>query len=503
MQPLINASSMREIDGLTVRQYQIPEVLLMEHAAMGLVGALVSRFQRLLPRTRGLVLAGHGNNGADAIATARILWNNGQRSICIVVDATQKPSPLCALQLNMAKKLGIPVLEALTPEAFQAVDWILDGIFGVGLSRAPEGTYLEWIEMCSQYGRNKYIVAVDVPSGVDASRGTVLGKAITANRTVTFGFYKTGLVTGEALNHVGILSLAAVQIPRELAEDRTEAMLLEASEVRAWLPLRLKNSHKGSFGRVGILSSHPSMAGASALCALGALRSGAGLVEVLHTGEPLERSLFPVEVMLHEWEKSVFGDRSAVDPNAVLVVGPGLGMSEPARLAFAKALTHPGSLVLDADGLNLLAEASVSQWTERRAGLKTILTPHPKEAARLLKTTVELVQADRLKAAHQLAKKFQSVVVLKGAGSIVVSEKYGALINPTGDPGLAKGGTGDVLAGICAGFLAQNLGDLQAAAAAAFLHGRASEILTNKHGQNYSTAASDVANALVQAISEV
>lgn len=509
MQWLVSAASMKEIDALAVRQYQIPEILLMEHAAMAVVGALVSRFQRALARTRGLVLAGHGNNGADAVAAARILWNNGHKTVTIVVDGIQKPSPLLGVQLAMAKRAGIPIVgetdEELAPSLLQESDWILDGIFGIGLTRAPEGRYEDWIEAVNAVsskvqGATKFVLAIDVPSGLDATTGRALGACIRASRTVTFGFHKTGLVTGEALEHVGALSMAAIQIPRELSNDRTSGILIEASDVRSWLPARPKNSHKGTFGKVIIVGSEASMLGASALCSQAALRAGAGLVEAWTASTENARALFPAEVIVREGSVSLDAE---VVSNAVLVVGPGLGTSAEARATFKRVQGYPGSMVVDADGLNLLAELEASAWTRQRSGKMTILTPHPKEAARLLESTVDAVQADRFVAATTLAKRYQSIVILKGAGSVIAAPDAPPAVISTGDAGLAKAGTGDVLTGVCAAFLAQGMKPFQAAGAAAFIHGRSSEVLTQKFGHSYSTLASDVADSIAQVLAEL
>lgn len=496
MQVLVTANAMREIDSLAVKRFHIPEMILMEHAAMALAGSLASRFGRSLGRTRGIVFAGPGNNGADAIAVARMLWINGQRGISIVITPETKASPMWAAQMGMAKQLGIPFLKDYEAP-LAAADWVLDGIFGVGLSRAPEGVFNDWITAINGYAGRKFILAIDVPSGMDATTGQILSNAVRASRTVTLGFAKTGLVTGQALDHVGGLTVAPIQIPRDLSDGLGSAYLLDAGDIRAWLPKRERDSHKGSFGKVSVIAGDHSMIGAATLSCLGSLRAGAGLTELVAAdSKSLDRSLFAQEVVLSDQSKWQPG-------SSVVVIGPGLGTGGTAKKILEDCLRSKAPLVIDADALTLISEMPAGTYQKLRAGHETLFTPHPKEAARLLDNSVEEVQRDRYRAAQALSEMFGATILLKGAGTILAEKGKPLAVVPTGDAGLAKGGTGDVLAGVAAGFMAQGAEPFAAASAASFLHGKASEILTQRHGHTYSTLAHEVANTISDAIGEL
>jgi hydroxyethylthiazole kinase-like uncharacterized protein yjeF len=500
MQPLLTAEQMRAADRESVESFELPELVLMEHAALALLAALEKRFGPLLPKSRGVILAGTGNNGGDVLALARLLLERRCQNIFVVLIGNPKPlSASAQKQLALLAHLGVAWGKELSDELLGACDWIADGILGTGLSRDLDTEFQQRIEQVNAFAGRKYILSADIPSGLSADTGHPLPVAIKASATVTFGFCKRGLVTGEAVNYVGALSLASVQIPATVSSDGWNSFLY-SEEDASRLPVRRKDSHKGDFGRVAIVAGPPNREGAAALSALGALKTGAGLVTV-HADAITLASLRPrlaPEVMTEELGDALFKNTH----RTTIVVGPGLGTDGEGWNTLKRCLERRDALVIDADGLTLLSAHSpaAKKLLAARADLPTVLTPHPKEAAALLDTTIEQVQRDRYASTRLLADQWHCSVVLKGAGSLCTSPAAPIFAVRAGDSGLSKGGTGDVLSGVVASFLAQGLSVAQAVPLAVFVHGRASELLTARYGHSRSSLAGEVASAVADVL---
>lgn len=503
MQPLLTAEQMRAADQESVQSFELPELLLMEHAALALLRALENRFGGLLPKTRGVVLAGIGNNGGDVLAATRLLMEKGCQNVFVVLVGAGKPlSASAQKQLALLAHLGVAWGKELSPELLGACDWILDGILGTGLSRPLDSSISQTIELVNQFAGKKWILSADIPSGLSADTGHPLPVAVRASATVTFGFHKRGLVTGEAVNYVGELSLASIQIPATVS-SQTWNSFLYSEEDASRLPVRRKDSHKGDFGRVAIIAGPANREGAAALSALGALKTGAGLVTVhapADTIQTLRPRLVP-EVMTEVLGDALFKNTHRTS----IVVGPGLGTDAEGWATLKRALERKDPLVVDADGLTLLAQhaTAAGKLLSVRADCATILTPHPKEAAVLLNCTVAEVEADRYTSVRALSDQWKCAVVLKGAGSLCTSPGNPIVAVRAGDSGLSKGGSGDVLSGILASFLAQNLTVAQAAPLAVFVHGRASELLTARYGHSRSSLAGEVASAVADVLGDL
>jgi len=494
MLAVLNAEQMREADSLAIQRFGLPEILLMEHAALALVGALQERFGALLPQSKGVVLAGSGNNGGDALAAARVLHERGCQNIFIVLTGGERPlSQSTQLQLGLLSKQGLAWGRELSPELLAASDWVLDGMLGTGLNHALDAATVNCIELVNRFSGKKWIVSADIPSGLSADTGAPCPVAIQASHTVCLGFHKRGLLTGDAADHVGRLTLAPIQIPRAVAPEALNCFLYTEEDARR-LPSRRLNSHKGSFGKVAIVAGAQNREGAAGLSALGALKAGAGLVTVTASEQTL-KSLQPrlsaeimTEALTPDW---------APVPDVVLVVGPGFGTGEPEWQMLQRYLAHPGPLVLDADALTLLAlHAELARKLIGERSHPTVLTPHPKEAAALMATSVEEIQRDRYATVYHLANLWLCNAILKGNGTLCASPSMPLVAVRAGDPGLAKGGTGDVLAGIVAAFLAQGMSAAHAVPLAVFVHGKASELLTQRSGHSRSSLASEVAAAV-------
>lgn len=502
MQPLFSASEMRDADRHAVAEVGIPELVLMEHAALAVVRRLRSHFHAGLGDTRGVLVAGIGNNGGDAMAAARILFHQGVRKILVtIVGEESRLSAAAKIQYRALLKLGVPIRVGLDDESLAACDWIVDGLFGIGISRDVEGEALDAIEKINQVAARRWVVSIDIPSGLSADTGIALGTAVRASETVSLGFLKKGLVTGQAADFVGKLHLRSIQIPRMLPGFRPTALLYGREDARH-LPIRRETGHKGDYGHVYVFAGEPAVQGAALLSCLAAYRSGAGLVTLVGTAEDGAdaRARLPIEVMTSPWSAELRGKMK----NAAVALGPGFGTSPERWKVLEEVCGLQFPLVLDADALTLIAQHREEAWNllaRRRA--PTIITPHPKEASRLLDCSVEEVQSDRYAAARKLEETWGTFVVLKGRGSVIACPGRPLVVVTAGDPGLSKGGAGDLLTGVLTSLLAQGLEPTRALPLGTYLHGRASELFTREEGHTRSALASDLAGMLSTALAEL
>lgn len=502
MEPLLTREQIRSVDQYAIHQLGIPEILLMEHAALAVADAISNRFGSSLALSKGLVLAGPGNNGADALASVRILEERGCQQILVVLvhdDPSKKAAPLVELQLSILGKLGIASGVELTRELLEACDWVVDGIYGTGLKQNLSGKSLEAVELVNQFAGKKWIVSVDIPTGLNSDTGKVMGAAVHANETVTLGFFKRGLVTAHSADYVGQILLATIQIPR-IVPLVVDTFWYNRADISR-LPIRKKSSHKGDFGHVWILAGEADKEGACLISIWGALKTGAGLVSLLGSPEELTRlkPRLPAEVMTEALSPEFLNQAS----RGSIVLGPGLGVKQIQKVRACLESHWP--LVLDADALTVVAEHAdeVFPLFKKRQGIPTILTPHPKEAARLLGTTVEQVENDRFQSVQALAEKYQCYVLLKGKGTCIRGPKGPTFVITQGDSGLAKGGSGDLLSGILGTLMLQGLSLQQAILLGAYLHGRASELLTQRTGTARASLPTEIAGELTVALSEL
>ncbi|KAA3600245.1 bifunctional ADP-dependent NAD(P)H-hydrate dehydratase/NAD(P)H-hydrate epimerase [Stenotrophomonas maltophilia] len=411
------------------------------------------------------VVVGAGNNGGDGLVLARHALQAGREVRVVAMPGRPPSTALAQRAASDFSAAGGSVIDF--DGALPQADIWVDALFGLGFDRAPEGSAQALIVALTTQAAP--VLALDVPSGVDADRGAVPGVAVRAALTLQFIVAHRGLYTGDALDHCGQKHLAPLQVPAAAwqgvapaAEHWTQARL------PALLPPRRANTHKGESGHVLCVGGNHGSGGAIAMAAEAALRAGAGLLSLGtrrdHVGPLLAR--LP-EAMTHALEDSD-ALPALLDKAKVVAIGPGLGQDEWARALFARVLASPRPLVLDADALNLLAQ-------DPRALPAAILTPHPGEAARLLGCSTADVQSDRYTAAQALVERFHAVVVLKGAGSIVAAPGQRPRLIAAGNPGMAVGGMGDLLTGIIASLRAQGLPAFDAAAAGALLHALAGD----------------------------
>lgn len=490
---LLNADEMRATDRAAIEDWGIPGLVLMENAALGVVDALAERY----PDAESVVVfCGPGNNGGDGFAVARHLTLRGYRVRLVLIGWGKNRSPDAELQHAICVRQGVPMLEleasrelAQIPLGSLDADLWVDALFGTGLSRPLEGLFAEVTELLAS--RRERVIAVDLPSGLDASTGEIPGPCAAADLTVTFAAPKWPHVFRPAADRCGRVVVTDLGIPRAvLAEAPGCLELLVADELAACLMEPAPEAHKGSFGHCLVIAGSPGKSGAAVLAAQAAVSSGAGLVTV-GVPSPLLDTVEGASV--ESMAVALSADRSGCltvdsadqvlaasrDKQAV-ALGPGLGTSGTTVTAvrsIVSACDRP--LVLDADGLNALVGAP-ELLRDRPA--PTVLTPHPGEAARLFGSTSMEVQAARVDFAGRTAVEYGVVLVLKGYQSLVATPDGEVFINTSGNPGMGTGGTGDVLTGMIVALLAQGYEATVAASLGVFLHGLAGDLAAERVG---------------------
>jgi NAD(P)H-hydrate epimerase len=489
---LVTAAEMRALEQAAVAEGATLDAL-MEQAGLAVAQEVWLNLGVVSGR-RVLVLVGPGNNGGDGLVAARHLADF-DADICVYMLRHRGGDK----NLEHVRERVVPVIVAdddadlaQLQEALEGAEVIVDALLGIGAARPIEGVLAEILRRLravTEGVRPPRVFAVDVPTGVDADTGRADQLAVIADHTVTFGASKAGLHMGAGSEHAGCVEVVDIGLPKA-ALDGISTELLELPWVKARLPKRDRHGNKGTFGKVMVVGGSKNFVGAPRLTAEAAYRAGAGLVTIASTDDVQEAiaGSLPEATWLQ-----LADDAGTLDARAAAVVeeslgaysaaivGPGLGRSPgvTAVVLAALACRPERGTVIDADGLNALAE--VDDWPSRANGT-LILTPHPGEMARLLRTTVESVQADRLKSAIDAAGKWRQVVVLKGAHTIVAAPDGRIAISPYANPLLAVAGTGDVLAGAIGGLLAQGTAPFEAAACGVYIHGMAGEELSDELG---------------------
>ncbi len=487
MIPVLDSGGMREADRITIGELGLPGLVLMESAALA-VTDVVS--ERCPPTGRIVVVCGPGNNGGDGLAIARQLRGRGFDVVAGLVARRSELRGDAGAQLELARAFGVRVADCSRVTAEKVAELVagagvvVDALFGTGLDRPLAGRWAQAVRAINL--GEAPVVAVDVPSGVQGASGAVAGDAVEAEVTVTFGAPKLAHVLPPACWRCGEVAVADIGIPSWVIDRQARVGLVEAGDVRAWLPPRPPDAHKGRFGHLLVVAGREGRAGAAARAARAAVATGAGLVTVATVRAAVRpiQSLVP-EAMVDPLPAGADGAASGegiegpLRKATAVAVGPGLGLGEgPRRLLDTIIGKWRGPLLLDADALTLLAGDLEAL---RRREPPPVLTPHPGELGHLLGTATAEVTRDRLGAALAAAARSGSVVLAKGARTVVAGGEGWSLVNPTGTSGLATGGAGDVLAGVIGALLAQGVPPKEAAAAGAWLHGRAAELAGERH----------------------
>jgi NAD(P)H-hydrate epimerase len=500
---LVGGDEMRAIDRATIDGLGVPSLELMERAGRAVTEAVLHLVR---PASRFVVVCGGGNNGGDGWVAARLLQPSGRVRVVAVVAPDQLTGDAAAMA-RRALEAGVPVQPFAegVPLGAGPDDLVVDAVFGTGLSRPVEGRFAAAIAAIAGARRGgSRVVSVDVPSGLSADSGRPLGPCVEADATVTFGLQKRGLVLFPGATLAGTVTVADIGLPAAAVDQVDErCRLLEEPEARCLVPQRDPAAHKGDAGRVLVVAGSPGRTGAAHLALLGALRGGAGLVTLSARAEVLPLALAGrPEAMSSALPGSGplgSGDLPALAEAArradAIVAGPGFHRGiETGRLLrdWLSAAGRP--TVLDADALNALEPEPT--WLGQLPA-PVILTPHPGEMARLCGLTVEDVQGDRIGLAAAKAAAWGVVVVLKGARTVVAVRGRPVSVIPTGNAGMATGGTGDVLAGLCGALLAGGLAPFDAARVAAWVHGAAGDLVAERLGER-GLLAGDLGEAIGQ-----
>jgi NAD(P)H-hydrate epimerase len=505
---------MREADRRTIDDIGIPSLVLMENAGRQVVAAIEAVHSDLVER-KVAVLCGHGNNGGDGFVVARTMMQRGIDVSVFVIGRVAEVRGDARTNLEILGRLGITVVEIADSQSWELhfteisdCTLIVDAIFGTGLN-APVSGLMETV-VADVNGAGIPVVAIDLPSGLSADTHEPIGDSIEAGMTVTLAAPKICLVLPPAETRAGDIVIADIGIPSDLIAslEGPQVHLMTRGAMRELVGPRMPDSHKGDYGRVLIVAGSRGKTGAAHLAALGALRSGAGLVTVATPAccQPIVAAMAP-EYMTEPIDERADGlDPAAVDrildlARDVVAIGPGLGQATGTR-EFIRTLVDRATmpLVVDADGLN--AFAGDPDRLSGREGRDVIITPHPGEMARLVGMSTDEVQASRLEIARNFAVAHRVYVVLKGHRTLIATPDEKVFINPTGNAGMATGGTGDVLTGTIAAWLAQLLDAEAACQLAVYLHGMAGDLAEADEGE-VSMTAGDLAGHLGDAVMEV
>jgi len=509
---ITTGSEMGEIDRYAIQEMGVPGCVLMENAARSVCRTLVYALQKGEKPTI-TVISGSGNNGGDGFCAARVLSCWGFRVFAVHVGRIQSLKPDAKLNYKLLQEYGQEII-SITSESdldkldgvLEKSDWLIDALFGTGLSRPIIGIAGKVIEKCRKFKGN--VLAVDIPSGINSDTGKIMGTVLPANITVTFGLPKWGHLLFPGAGKIGKLIVADIGFPPQMLESESIGGTLTTAEfVRKNLPTRALDAHKGSCGKLGVIAGSRHTLGAAILTCKAALRTGAGYVTLLLPNylEPLSKIAVPdiVTMGLTDMEGG-FITTNAVDTalghtrnKDAVALGPGVGIA-PSTRDFIIDFLEENKLptVIDADGLNSLA---MHDDLKRNPEVPWIFTPHPGEAARLLNIPIEKAIDDIIGTGKKIAEKYKAVVVMKGANSIIINMDGKIFVNTTGNPGMATMGMGDILTGIISTLLAQGVDPFIAAAAGVYIHGLAGDIVAGEIGPE-SIIASDLVMKIPEAI---
>jgi hydroxyethylthiazole kinase-like uncharacterized protein yjeF len=512
---ILTSREMREIDRTAIEELGIPGPVLMENAGRRVADEILRRFPRIGDENI-VVAAGKGNNGGDGFVAARRLADRGARPLVLLLARRAEIKGDAALHLAVADKLGLEIVEIDGEAAWKRqrtrlrhASVIIDAIFGTGLSHPARGLFADAIADINKSPGFK--VAIDVPSGLSSDTFRVIGPAVKANLTIALAAPKICHLFPPAEELSGEIVVAEIGIPAFLFDDaRLKLRLVEKADIARHFKRRARDAHKGTFGHVFILAGSWGKTGAAVMAGKAALRSGAGLVTVGTPGSCLPivaKSMMELmtEALPETAERTLSAEalirlREIIPGKDAWLVGPGLSTHpSTARLVKSALSEFPGPVVIDADGLNILAE---DLSVLKSSGRPAVLTPHPGEFARLTGLTVSEVHADRIELARRFAEDHAVHLVLKGYRTLVASPAGDVFINPTGNPGMATGGSGDVLSGMIASFIAQEKDVLGATLAAVYLHGLSGDIAARKLGER-ALIAGDLIRFLPSAAREM
>lgn len=493
---IASIDEMRELERKSNEIY-MDENIMMEHAAFSIYLAIEEEIGNLKGKS-AIVFAGKGNNGGDALALVRNLHEAGMNvKVCLVFGEVS--SKLAMKNLSILKRMGIDIVDEVQEDEIRRTDVVVDGIFGIGFkSRIDEkiSKMIDKINACSNFK-----VSIDVPSGIDADTGQVIDKSVIADMTVTLGLIKRGMLFHPAKALCGRIKIGKIGIPPNILGG-LKGEVITFSDAKSMLPKRPAFSNKGTFGRIIVIAGSKNYTGTPALVALGALRSGAGLVRVASVSSHLttfipEAISIPLEMENEEISvKNIPILDELISKSDIVAIGPGLGTGKNVKEIVNHTLEWKDKvLVIDADGINSLSG-------NFEFPPKAIITPHPGEFARLTNKNLDEILFDPLKCAMDFSKSNNVITLLKGPTTVITRPDGRYAVNVTGNSALAKGGSGDILTGMIAGFAAQGMDLFDAAKLSVFVHGRAAEIYSQQNGE-YSMLAREIGEWIPRILREL
>lgn len=503
------AQQMRDIDKKTIDLYRIPGIVLMENAALSCIDAIKDSFS--LKNLRVCVICGKGNNGGDGFAVARHLYNAGPCVKIILVNGSDFAGD-AKINLDIAESMDIPVEDSLDTDEITHIiresDIVVDAIFGTGIKGEITGFIYDVIKSINENAR--FVLSVDVPSGIDSDTGEVVSIAVKATKTVTFGAYKVGMFLYPAADYCGEITVAPISIPEcVIDEENININVTDDSFVRSVIKSRHNNSHKGDYGRLLIIAGSQGMSGAAYLSAQSALKSGAGLITIACPrciNDALESKTTEVMTMPLDDSDGALAYSSIseilkkVQESDAVLIGPGLGRGDDVcRIVGDVLLKSTVPVIVDADALYAVSQ-NKDKLKDCRCEL--IFTPHAMEMSRLTGLSVNHIENNRLDVSREFSNDSGAVLLLKGHHTVVTSPSLVQYINNTGNPGMATAGSGDVLAGIVAAFVAKGMDCTDSAVAGAYIHGLAGDICAKRIGME-CMSATDIITSLGDAFCRI
>ncbi|SFR75266.1 NAD(P)H-hydrate dehydratase [Anaeromicropila populeti] len=503
MRYVVNSEQMRAIDQYSIEQVGIPAMVLMEKSALSVASVMMEKVSR---SDRILAVCGTGNNGGDGIASARILKEEGFQVEVLIIGDEKRATEQTKNQLRIARNLGVSILNTAKVSEYNV---IIDAIFGIGIKKTVAGAFEAVINSINE--ANNTVFSVDVPSGINSNDGKIMNVAVKADYTITFGYHKFGTILYPGCEYAGKIIVADIGFPKNYHKKFPLSTFIFESEDISLLPERRNYSNKGSFGRVLIIAGSRNMSGACYLSAKSAYRSGAGLVKVLTVKDNrnIMQTLLP-EALLATYDPLNLKNKMEMDRivseikwATTVVIGPGIGIMNSSECLLDIVLNHTDVPVLiDADGLTMLSgkEKYIKKVSEENKDFEinlpdnVIITPHLKEMERLTNLPVEQISEQIVDIAKTITKNKSFVLALKDARTVVTNGEQ-TYINISGNNGMATGGSGDVLTGIIAAFLAQGMEKFVATALGVYVHGLAADYAV-KGKSTYALMASDIAEAL-------
>lgn len=494
MEYIVNAKEMKYCDENTISHYGIPSLVLMERAALSVVEEI---FRRGMDCRNVLILCGSGNNGADGLAVARLLYLKGISVQVYLTGDKKRFSPQMKQQYEIAMKYNIPFVTSCEPD----YSLVVDAVFGIGLSRRPDEVLTHLFDQINQWNCEK--ISVDIPSGISADHGNLMGAAFRADVTVTFAYKKLGMLLYPSAEYCGDICVADIGINAYSWLDRKASMCHLVREDLNKLEKRRTDGNKGSFGKVLLVAGSVNMAGAAVLAAQAAYRSGCGVVRIYTPEENrliLQTSVPEAILTTYSSKKPDLSElNECLSWSDVIIIGPGLGKSEAARTILRNTLQNAAvPMVLDADALNILSEQPEQLL---KPHTEMIVTPHIGEMARLTGLAPSYIKENIVQTAEEFSRTYNVICVLKDCRSVIAVPYGRTYLNLSGNDGMATAGSGDVLAGMIGSLLAQGNKAEYAAALGAYIHGLAGDTAKDDTGRR-SMMAQDLVNNIPDILKE-